>query len=284
MRMKQVLKNRECQVGGLLVLGYLVWGFIWFIQSRFIKGSVSGPYTPVQDIKTELLEPFSANFILGTDIYGRSLMETMSAGLFYSLSTAVIVTFLSASIGLFIGYFSVTSGATVRYLSNLLTNIIFIFPSLLIAIILMAFIGESHLGLILTLTLTSWAGYARVIRGETMRVMGLSFVEADKAMGMTPLRMLRKSIVPAIFPQVSIHLVLGLSGVIMSEATLGFLGLGGSDYSWGNLLNMSKDVLLEAPHLTIILSTVLGGLIISLNLFGDGLRDVLDFSVPKSDD
>ncbi|MFZ8934809.1 MAG: ABC transporter permease, partial [Bacteriovoracaceae bacterium] len=85
--------------------------------------------------------------------------------------------------------------------------------------------------------------------------------------------------IPGIFPVLSIHLILGISGVIISEATLGFLGLGGSAYSWGALLSLSKTVLLEAPYIVIIFSLVLAGLIIGLNLLGDGLRDYLD---PKS--
>jgi peptide/nickel transport system permease protein len=73
-----------------------------------------------------------------------------------------------------------------------------------------------------------------------------------------------------------VHIVLGVSGVIISEAALGFLGLGGSEYSWGAMLSIAKTVLLEAPYIVIILSVVMAGLIIGLNLLGDGLRDYLD--------
>jgi peptide/nickel transport system permease protein len=80
-------------------------------------------------------------------------------------------------------------------------------------------------------------------------------------------------------PIFMVHIILSLSGVIISEATLGFLGLGGSEYSWGVLLSMGKGVLLEAPFIVIITSLALGFLIIGLNLLGDGFRDYLD---PKS--
>ena len=83
-------------------------------------------------------------------------------------------------------------------------------------------------------------------------------------------------LIPGILPVVFVQMVLGISGVVISEATLGFLGLGGSKFSWGNLLSMGKMVLLEAPHIVVIVSLVMAGLIIGLNLFGDGLRDYLD--------
>ena len=73
-----------------------------------------------------------------------------------------------------------------------------------------------------------------------------------------------------------VNMVLGISGVIISEAALGFLGLGGSPYSWGAMLSAAKTVLLEAPHIAMILSMTMAGLIIGLNLLGDGLRDYLD--------
>ena len=85
-----------------------------------------------------------------------------------------------------------------------------------------------------------------------------------------------KVIIPAILPVMIVNMVLGISGVIISEAALGFLGLGGSPYSWGALLATSKTVLLEAPFIAVIISLTMAGLIIGLNLFGDGLRDYLD--------
>ncbi|MFG1484173.1 ABC transporter permease subunit, partial [Halobacteriovorax sp. HFRX-2_2] len=122
----------------------------------------------------------------------------------------------------------------------------------------------------------SWPGYARIARGETMRVLNLGYVESARAIGVSEFRLFYKSILPSIVPVISIHFVLGISGVIISEASLGFLGLGASEYSWGAILAMAKLVLLEAPHVVIVTSLLMTGLIISLNLFGDGLRDYLD--------
>jgi peptide/nickel transport system permease protein len=231
------------------------------------------------NMRTELLSPFQSDYILGTDIFGRSLFEVLSAGLVYSISISIIVSFLSCCIGLFMGYFSVNGFKYFKIICDFLTNFIFILPSLLLAILLMSFSGQSFSGLIFVLIFTGWPAYAKLARGETKRILGLCYLEGSRAIGATKLRVLFKIMIPEMLPIFMVHIILSLSGVIISEATLGFLGLGGSEYSWGVLLSMGKGVLLEAPFIVIITSLALGFLIIGLNLLGDGFRDYLD---PKS--
>lgn len=237
------------------------------------------PYMPSGNIRAELFPPLTSGYFLGTDLYGRSLLEVLSAGLFYSLGIGLVISFFSAGIGIVIGYLSATGPRSFRTFFDLLTNLIFIFPSILIAILVMSITGQSFWGLVFALVVTGWPGYARISRGETLRVMSLTYVESAKAVGVGPFRLFAKIVLPAILPFLLVHVVLGISGVIISEASLGFLGLGGSEYSWGALLSNAKTVLLEAPFMGIILSLCMAGLIIGLNLCGDGLRDYFD---PKS--
>jgi peptide/nickel transport system permease protein len=124
--------------------------------------------------------------------------------------------------------------------------------------------------------ITGWPGFAKISRNETKRILSLTYVESAKAIGISEFRLFFKIFLPELLPIITVNIVLNISGVIISEAALGFLGLGGSPYSWGSLLSNAKTVLLEAPHLSIILSLLMGGLIIGLNLVGDGLRDYLD--------
>ena len=268
--------NKEIKVGAALIFSYLAWAVVWIVYSNFFKGTIGNPYFPKSDMTIELLSPGTNGFLLGTDIYGRSIVEILSAGLSYSLSISLIVSLSSATIGIIIGYLSVTGNKTIKVLSDLVINLIFIFPSILIAIMVMSVIGQSFWGLVFALVITGWPGYARIARGETMRVIGLSYVESARAIGVTQMRLFLRVIIPSILPLMLVHIVLGVSGVIISEAALGFLGLGGSEYSWGAMLSIAKTVLLEAPYIVIILSVVMAGLIIGLNLLGDGLRDYLD--------
>lgn len=271
--------NKEMKWGCAILGVYLLWGTGWFIYSTLIKGSPLLPYTPELSMKHELMAPGEQGFLMGTDLYGRSIFEVLSAGLVYSLGIGFLVSSMAISIGVVIGYISAVGPKALRFSTDMLTNIIFVFPSILIAIMVMSVTGQSIKGLVFALVITGWPGYARIARGESFRVMGLSYVESAKAIGVGNLRLFFKIVIPDILPQMLIHFVLGLSGVIISEAALGFLGLGGSEFSWGALLSDAKLVLLEAPHMTVFLSLSMAGLIIGLNLLGDGLRDYLD---PKS--
>ena len=268
--------NNELLIGGSILSVYLVWAIGWFVYSNLIMGSFTDPYFPSSDIRSELISPFSHGYFLGTDLYGRSLFQVLSAGLKYSLGIGLTISFFSAGIGIVIGYISAVGPKSVRAISDLTTNLIFIFPSILIAILVMSVTGQSFWGLVFALVVTGWPGYARISRGETLRVMSLTYVESAKAVGVGPFRLFAKIVLPAILPFLLVHIVLGISGVIISEASLGFLGLGGSEFSWGALLSDAKTVLLEAPFMGFILSLSMAGLIIGLNLCGDGLRDFLD--------
>ena len=266
----------EMKWGMVILISYVVWACTWIIYSHFIKGSIYLPYRPQLNMEYELLKPFSPGMMLGADVMGRSIVEMLSAGLAYSLGISIVVTSLTVALGVGMGYLAVTSGKWTKYFFDLVINIVFIFPGILIAIMVMAVSGQSVTGLIFAMTLTGWTGYAKIARGETKRILGLSYVESARALGISELRLFFKIILPSIFPVMMVNMVLGISGVIISEAALGFLGLGASPYSWGAMLSNAKTVLLEAPHVAIILSLALAGLVIGLNLLGDGLRDYLD--------
>ncbi len=273
--MKSKLWSIDFILGILLASTYFIWFLCWVAYSRFIAGSPSDPYQPRIDIKAELLSPGSG-FLLGTDIYGRSLIEILSSGLSYSLLIGVSVTIAAATIGIIIAYLSLSYERVLGKLLDIVMNLVFIFPTILIAILFMSIVGQSFAGLFFILVVTGWPGYARIARGEIKRVLSLSYIESSRAIGASEFRLFFKDVLPAIIPQLVIHMVLGISGVIINESVLGFLGLGGSEFSWGAMLAMGKNVLLEAPHLVIVISMVMAFLIIGLNLLGDGLRDYLD--------
>lgn len=268
--------TREMKWGIAILSLYGIWSFLWILYKYAFKGTFFRPYIPELDMKMELALPFSKGMFLGADLLGRSLLEVLSSGLIYSLTLSFIVTFATASIGIIMGYMAVKAPHWFKMLFDLIINLVFIFPSILIAIMIMAVTGQSLRGLVFAMVLTGWAGYAKIARGESIRVLSLTYVEGAKAIGIGEVRLFFTVIIPAILPVMIVNMVLGISGVIISEAALGFLGLGGSPYSWGAMLSAAKTVLLEAPHIAMILSVTMAGLIIGLNLLGDGLRDYLD--------
>lgn len=268
--------TKEMRSGLVIISLYVVWAFSWFVYKYIIAGTITKPYTPELQMPLELARPFSQGLILGADLLGRSLLEVLSAGLSYSLTISTIVTIATASIGITMGYLAVKAPGWFKLGFDLAINLVFIFPSILIAIMIMAVTGQSMKGLIFALIITGWPGYAKIARGEAKRVLALTYVEGARAIGIGEVRLFFTVIIPAILPVMIVNMVLGISGVIISEAALGFLGLGASPYSWGAMLGGAKTVLLEAPHVAVILSVTMAGLIIGLNLLGDGLRDYLD--------
>lgn len=274
--MNRVSKNRELIAGFVILSLYFLWALAWLINIYFFQGSVDAPYLPSSDISKELLPALTSGYLLGTDLFGRSLFEVISQGLLYTITISMLISFMSLSIGILLGYLVAVSNRFVSSLFDLFINIMFIFPSILVAILVMSLSGQSIWGLVFALTITGWPSYARIAKGEITRVFNLEYVEASKALGIGRIRLLFRIILPAIMPILIVNLILGISGVIVSEAVLGFLGLGGSVFSWGVLLSYAKTVLLESPKMTIVLSLVLGGLIMGLNLLGDGLRDYYD--------
>lgn len=275
MNFKNKKINFEIKLGASILSLYFAWAILWQCYSRLFRGRWNDPFIPPLRIEKELVG-ISSDYILGTDVFGRSVFQVLSEGLVYSLTTALVVSLISATVGIILGYLAISTKATIRVIFDFVINSVFIFPSILIAILVMSVLGQSFWGLIFALSLTNWPGYAKIARGESMRIVSLEFVESARAIGMGEFRLFLFVILPNLLPVVMVHFILGLSGVIISEASLGFLGLGGSDFSWGNMFSMSKTVLLEAPRLTIVLSLCVGGLIIGLNLLGDGLRDYLD--------
>ncbi len=274
--MAQKKLNRELKLGSTILILYALWAIVWIIYKYIFKGNLQIPYEPSLNLENELAAPLTHGLILGADLMGKSLLESLSAGLTYSLSLAFIVTMCTSTIGLLIGYLSVKLPRGFNMIFDMLINLVFVFPSILIAIMIMSVVGQSVLGLIFALIITGWPTYAKVSRIETKRLLNLNYVEGARALGMSEWRLFYKVIVPGIIPILIVNMVLGISGVIISESALGFLGLGASPYSWGTMLSNAKTVLLEAPHVAIILSLCMAGLIIGLNLFGDGLRDFLD--------
>lgn len=268
--------TKEMRSGLMIISLYVTWALSWFVYKYMIAGTVAKPYVPELQMPLELARPFSQGLILGADLLGRSLLEVLSAGLSYSLTISTIVTIVTASIGITMGYLAVKAPGWFKLGFDLAINLVFIFPSILIAIMIMAVTGQSMKGLIFALIITGWPGYAKIARGEAKRVLSLTYVEGARAIGIGEIRLFFTVIIPAILPVMIVNMVLGISGVIISEAALGFLGLGASPYSWGAMLGGAKTVLLEAPHVAVILSVTMAGLIIGLNLLGDGLRDYLD--------
>ncbi len=202
----------------------------------------------------------------------------MLLGARISLLIGLVVVGVSSSIGILLGSIAGYFGGYVDELISRLIDILLAFPGLLLAIALVAALGPSVLNVVIALSLVGWVGYARLVRGQVLRVREFEFVHAARALGATTPRILVRHVIPTVLPAVTVQATLGMGGAILAEASLSFLGLGVQPPtpSWGAMLNYGRAHLLDAPHLTIFPGVAIAILVLGFNFLGDGLRDTLD--------
>jgi peptide/nickel transport system permease protein len=230
------------------------------------------------------LEGPSLSHWFGLDELGRDILARLLAGARISLLVGAVVVGISATVGTLLGSIAGYYGGIIDDLMSRVSDILMAFPGLLLAIAVVAVLGPSLTNVVLALTLIGWVGYARVVRGQVLRVRELEYVQAARALGATTPRILVRHIVPATLPALIVQATLGMGGAILAEASLSFLGLGVQPPtpSWGTMLNYGRSHVLDAPHLTIFPGLAIAVLVLGFNFLGDGLRDALDPTMSES--
>jgi peptide/nickel transport system permease protein len=243
------------------------------------------PYDPREQTRLnsalpteERLAP-SREYPFGRDDLGRDVMSRVIYGARISMRVGVSVVLISAVIGIIIGSISGFYGGWVdRFLSGFLFNVFLPFPSILLAIAMVAFLGPSLNNLILALSVIGWVGYARLMRGQVLKVREFDFVTAARALGASDLRIIVLHILPNAIQPMIVQASLGMAGAVLAEASLSFLGLGVPPPapSWGVMLNDARSFLRAAPHLLIFPGLAVMLTVMAFNFVGDGMREWLD--------
>jgi peptide/nickel transport system permease protein len=224
------------------------------------------------------LEGPSADHVLGLDELGRDVWARLLAGARISLLVGLVVVGVSASTGLVVGAVAGYAGGVTDEVISRIIDVLLAFPGILLAIALVAVLGPSLTNVVLALTAIGWVGYARLVRGQVLKARELEFVQAARALGAGPVRVLARHIIPTAIPALVVQATLGMAGAILAEAALSFLGLGVQPPtpSWGTMINGGRVHLIDAPHLTVFPGLAIALLVLGFNFLGDGLRDVLD--------
>jgi peptide/nickel transport system permease protein len=243
----------------------------------FQERSYSAPFATREFYGQEPLR-HPGRHLLGTDILGRDILQLTLKGVRVAMLiggfTSLIVIPLALVFGMTAGYFGRRIDDAVFFLISTLASM----PGLLLLIALVMALGRGTIQVCIALGVTSWVGFCRVVRGETLKLRELDYVLAARALGASHGRVLLHHILPNLAHLVVITFVLLFSGLVLSEAVLSWLGIG-IDGSWGQMIDQARDELSRDPIVwwnISAASTALFTLILTVNLVGDAVRDVLD--------
>lgn len=272
--MSRLLRGNKLASVGLAIISTLT--FVAFFAPWIL------PFDPsVQDLPARL-EPPSWDHPFGNDELGRDILSRVLLGTRISMRVGATVVLLSGIFGVLIGGFAGYVGGRVdTFVTVVVLNSLMAFPGILLAIALVAFLGPGIDRLIFALSVIGVAGYARLARGQVLKVKTLEFVEAARALGASNSRVFFRHVLPSIIQPVLVQASIGMAAAILLEASLSFLGLGivPPTPSWGAMLNDGRSHLFDAPHMVAFPSAALVLTVLSFNFLGDALRDWLD---PKS--
>lgn len=258
------------------------------IIGLFILGAVMAPwlvpYDPYEIRLSEQLAPPSAEHLLGQDANGSDILSRLLYGARISLAVGVLVVVFSGSIGILLGLFSGYYGGLLDTILMRLVDILLAFPGLLLAIALVAVLGPNINNVVVALTVLGWVSFARLVRGQVLSVKERNYVLAAKTSGQSDLRVMLVHVLPNVLSPVIVQATFSVAGVIIAESSLSFLGLGvpPGTPSWGAMLSEGKQVLLDAPHVSIFPGLSIMLVVMAFNFLGNGLRDMFDPKTVKS--
>ena len=265
-------------LGGAIVLALVVAGALapWI-----------APYNPnAQDLGLALKPPqwLFAPHVLGTDAVGRDILSRLFYGARISLVIAVMVVVISGVVGVGLGAVSGYFAGMVDFAIQKFVEVIWAFPPLLLAIAIMAFLGQGLENLILALVAQRWISYCRVSRGQALSMRSREFVEAARALGASNARIILRHIIPNLFQSAVVIGTFAMASAIISEASLSFLGLGVPPEipTWGSMLADGRTYISTSWWLALFPGLCIFFTVLGINLLGDGLRDLLDPRLKRS--
>jgi|CXWK01.1.fsa_nt_gi ABC-type dipeptide/oligopeptide/nickel transport system permease subunit len=257
-------------------LGALV--FLAVLVTVAVLAPLLAPYDPLQVDFDHVRQPPNAQHWLGTDKQGRDVLSRLLFGARLSLAVGFVsqapILLVGVSAGCLAGY----GGGRTDALLMRLVDLFYAFPTTLLLIALMTILGRGFGSLLFALTITSWAGAARLVRGQVMRLKQTEFVAAAVSLGAADRHILWRHILPNLTGILLVMLSTGIPGAVVAEAGLSFLGIGllPPAPSWGLMLSDGFSVVRSSPHLAWAPALAIGLTMLALYTLGDSLRDALD--------
>ncbi len=280
MAWRRVRRDRMAMFGAALMIGIVLVA---------ILAPVLSPHDPTEQFRdgltldgqpmpSTLLTTGGARFPIGTDANGRDLLSRILYGARISLLVGVLANLMAVAIGTLVGSVAAYFGGWVETLLMRFTDMMMAFPTLLLAMTLVAILKPSVWIIILVIGAVYWTWIARVIYGQVLALRDLDFIVATRALGAGRIFILIRHILPQLFPTIIVWGTLGIATNVMLEASLSYLGIGVQPPtpSWGGMIEQGQSFYRTAPWLVIFPGLAIMLTVFAFNLFGDGLRDALD--------
>jgi ABC-type dipeptide/oligopeptide/nickel transport system permease subunit len=273
--LRELKDHPSAMVGSIIVLTYVLTAFL---------APYLAPHDPeIGNPHLSLAPPAwtakgDPTYLLGTDFQGRDLLSRIIFGSRISLVVGAVSVLLSAVIGTTMGCIAGYYRGRIDTFLSRLADLLLAWPFLIFAIAVMAFLGPGIINLVAALTFKCWVEFFRLSRGETLAEKTKEYVEAAKVAGQSSLVIIGSEIMPNIFHSILVLATLRMGYMIIMEASLSFLGLGVPPHipSWGSMVSQGRDFMFIAWWIATLPGLAILILVLSINLFGEGLRDILD--------
>ncbi len=264
----RLLRNPTGLSGAAVILGLIVLA---------ILADIVAPYGFADQIAPRLQPPSGAHWF-GTDELGRDVLSRVIHGARISLWVGIVSVGLAAAIGITLGVLAGYRGGRTDDVIMRSMDVVFAFPTLVLAIAIVGFLGANLTNTMIAIGLVSSARFSRVARGPVLAVREQEYVQAARLLGANDWRIVLQHVLPNIMAPLLVQTSLALSSAVLTEASLSFLGLGAQPPtpSWGQMLQSARRILEAAPWTAIAPGTAITLTVLGFNQLGDGLRDVLD--------
>ncbi|MEK5040805.1 nickel transporter permease [Sporosarcina sp. FSL K6-3457] len=266
---KRLRKNKAAVVGGFFIL-------------LFIVVSLVGPLLTTQDptaVKVlNKLQPPSAEHWFGTDNYGRDIFTRIIHGMALTLKVGFLSVTMGGVIGVVLGIVSGYYGGIIDTVIMRVMDVLLAFPGILLALAIVSVLGGSLENVIIAVAVFSVPAFARIVRGSTLSVRKLEYIDAVKALGASDFRIIFKHILPNVMSPIIVQATLRIATAVLTASGLSFLGLGAQPPTpeWGAMLSDGRNFMTDAPHVILFPGIMIILVVLAFNIFGDGLRDALD--------
>jgi peptide/nickel transport system permease protein len=249
-----------------------------------IFGRFIAPYNPVTQDLVSVLSPPTARHWLGTDELGRDILSRLLWGSSISLLVGISSVLVASIPGVFVGITVAYRGSWLDSVVMRVLDGLMAFPSLILALTIVAVLGPNLLNVILAIAITSFPQYARIVRGQVLAAREYDYILAIKSVGAGDTRIMFRHLLPNVISPVLVQASLGVGFAIMAEASLSFLGVGVQPPTptWGTMIQVGFQYLEIAPWLVMAPGALIFMAVLGFNLLGDGLREALDPHLTRS--